>query len=93
MTVIDRIMGGLSVIALVGIGLVATVCCAPKPRVMEPAVVETPHCFRLRFRFDGRSESALACASSAALCRNAQSRAVKFGGLMKATEVGQCRTR
>ncbi len=91
MTAIDRIMGGLSVIALVGIALVATVCCAPRPQAREPEAAPVPFCFRLRFSFDGKSESALACASSAALCRNAQSRAVKYGGLMQATEVGQCR--
>lgn len=72
--------------------LAATLCaCAARPVVVEPAASPTPHCFALSFAFNGKTETAVACASSAALCANAQRRAVKFGGMMGAREVGQCR--
>jgi hypothetical protein len=71
--------------------LIALAACAPRPHVAEPVRAETPFCFRLSFAFNGRTESAVACASTAALCTNAQARAVRFGGLMQAKEVGRCR--
>lgn len=69
----------------------ALIACAPRPRAVEPARSPTPFCFALRFAFSGKTESAVACASSASLCENAQRRAVRFGGMMGAREVGNCK--
>jgi hypothetical protein len=71
--------------------LLAIAACAARPVVVEPvATSPTPHCFALSFAFNGKTETAVACASSAALCANAQRRAVKFGGMMGAREVSTC---
>jgi hypothetical protein len=73
--------------------LIALAACAARPQAAEPPVAPTPWCFRLVFAFNGKPESAVACGESLALCQNAQRRAVKFGGLMGAREVGRCQSR
>ncbi len=65
--------------------------CTARPEAREPERGETRHCFRLRFAFDGRSQAAIACAESIGLCRNAQARAMKWGAMMGAEQVGACK--
>jgi hypothetical protein len=71
--------------------ILAMAACAAGPRIAEPPPTGTPWCFALRFSFDGKDESAVACSSSLALCANAQRRAVTWGGAIGAKEVGLCR--
>jgi hypothetical protein len=74
------------------LALAVLVACAAPPKAVEPATVApTPWCFRIRFSFDGRAESGLACGSTRDVCMNAQRRAVRFGSWMQAKEVGACR--
>lgn len=71
--------------------MLSSMGCSPRPATVEPPRSPTPWCFRLVFRFDGRDQSALACAETPTLCANAQRRASRWGGAMGAKEVGACR--
>ena len=67
------------------------VACSARPEAIEPVRAATPYCFRLTFAFSGHDEAGLACGASAKLCESARDRAMKWGSMMGANEVGACR--
>jgi len=88
---LDRIFWAL--LAICTAGMLAMQCgCSQRPEAREPTRVEARHCFRLTFRFDGRDQAGLACGETVGLCENARARAMKWGAMMGAKEVGTCRS-
>ena len=73
--------------------LLLAACGGPRPQAVEPALEPAPYCFAATARFDGRDQAASGCFETAALCGNAQRRAVRWGGVAGLREVGACRKR